>query len=900
MADWWFRIRTVLGLGRAERELEDELAFHVAMETEKYRAQGLSEEAARARAERAFGGVTRQRQAIRDGWGIGWLRDLGADLRHALRQLRLSPGFTAATLLTLALGIGATTAIASIVRQVLLRQPPAVRPGELVAVYTSCRRGDLRCSSSYPDFVDYRDRSSRLADLAATSTIPLNVGAETSAHLAVGELVSGNYFGLMGLVPLRGRLIQPGDDLRGAAAPVAVLSHRFWRAAFGADSGIVGREVQLNGSRYQVIGIGPAGFDGLALGRPRDVWLPMHSAGLIGESAGTAGNVDAVADRGNRWIGVLVGRLAPGATVQQVRQEMTTISARLGEEFPDDRAAVNGFRTATVDPAGHYILPVGREAELRRFLALLLGTVVFTLLLACANVANLLLARATGRGRELGVQLAIGAGRPRLIRKLLTESLLLGLGGAAAGLGVAAGMLRLLSGYELPGGVSIGAIGVSLDPTILLLALTLAVGTALLFGLAPAWYGTRSDLTNVMKGTVAPEDATGMMPLRRGLVAAQVALCVVLVVGSTAFTRTLRNSLDADLGFTPGNAAMLRFNPTLIGVDSARHAVIRRDLLDRVRSLPGVDAAGLATLAPFQGGGFRGFFATIAGYTPAPEEEIRFDGVLVGGDYFRALGMAVREGRALEAADGTAAQAVAVVNQHAADRYWAGRSPVGGTIALAGFEATVVGVVGNPTWNEVGEEVTPFVFLPMEQFPGQAARGFLTVVARSASSDAALSAVRTGFSDVLPSLSATTVAVMDDLVGTALMPQRLGSLLLGGFGVLALVLAGIGIYGVVGYSVSRRARELGIRIAVGATNGGILRTVMTGMAAPVLLGLGIGTVAAVALAGSVSRFMYQASPTDPVSLAGVALLLLVIAAAATVIPARRATRIDPVRVLTPE
>ena len=864
--------------------------------------QGMSREDARRRALRAFGSVTRQKQSIRDGWGIRMLRDAAMDVRQALRQLRLSPGFTATALLTLSLGIGATTAIASLVRQVLLRRPPVVEPERLAALYTTCRRGDLRCSSSYPDFIDYRERSTRFGDMAGTSSIPLNLGTESSAHLARGEVVTGNFFGLLGLRPSLGRLIHPRDDLRGGAQQVAVVSHGFWRSALGADSGVVGRAVLLNGTAFTVVGIGPPGFQGLELRVPSDVWIPMQAAVALGASVGSAGDPGSFESRGSRWIGTLVGRLAPDATLEQARQEMAAIAVRMAEDFPQERAAVAGPRQITVDPAEHYILPVGREAELRRFLALLMGTVGFALLLACANVANLLLARATARSRELGVQLAVGAGRARLVRKLLTESVVLSVIGAGAGLLVARVMLGLLSSYELPGGVAIGGVGASLDGQILALALVLALGTAMLFGLAPAWQVTRQDLAGFMKGDASRRDGVGLVQLRRGLVAVQVALCLVLLAGSAVFAQTLRNSLRADLGFEPEGAAMLRFNPSLLGLTSEQHTAMRQSLLERVRAVPGVRSASMGTLTPFQGGGFQGFFATIGGYTPAPDEEIRFDGVLVAGDYFSTLGIRVREGRPIDGADGPDAQPVAVVNQRAAELYWAGRSPVGGTISVGGsMEARVVGVAESPTWSAIGEDPTPFVFLAMDQIPAIIARGFVTLVVRTgAQPSAVLPAVTAAFRDVLPGLSPSVVATMDDQVGTALMPQRLGSMLLTAFGGLALVLAGVGIYGVVGYNVVRQSREIGIRIAIGSSAGGILRTVVLGMAGPVLVGLAIGVGAAIALSRSVAGFMYEVSPADPVALGLVAVVLLSVALLATLIPARRAARTDPVRVLSAE
>jgi len=902
LADLVFRVRAALGGGRMERDLAEELQFHIEMETEKHVRAGLSPQDARARAEAAFGNVTRRKQAIRDGWGVGLARDAVNDLRHATRQLRRNPAFTATALLTLALGIGATTAIASVVRQALLRSAPVAEPAQLAALYTSCRRGDLRCSSSYPDFLDYRDRSRLFTGMVAATPLSLNIGIEGNARLATGEAVSEGFFQLLGLTPSLGRLLTPADGVRGNAQAVAVVSHEFWRDAFGGDSAAVGREVLINGARFTLVGVGPPGYRGLSLTTPRDVWLPMHAAVLLGVSGGSAANPENYDARDSRWIGTILGRLAPDASVEGARAEMAGIARQLGEEYPEERAAVSGPRTITVDPAGRYILPVGREAELRNFLALLVGTVLFTLVLACANIANLLLARATARGRELGVQLAIGASRGRVIRMLLTESLLLGVLGAAGGVAVARVMISWLSAYELPGGVGIGAIGVTLDGGVLAFALLLAAGTAVLFGLVPAVHASRQDLAGVIRGDPPRREGLAVTQLRRGLVALQVALCVVLLAGSAVFARTVRNSLAADLGFDGGGTVLLRYNAGLLGMAPEQQIGARRALLDRVRAIPGVTAASLASLTPLQGSGFRGFFAEIDGYVPSPDEEVRFDAVFVSPGYFAAQGMTLLEGRPIEERDTYGAPPVALVNRHAAGRYWSGRSPIGGRLRLPdSTEVTIVGVVADPTWDAIGEEVTPFAFVSLDQFPQLASGGFLTLSARGPGDEATLSgAVQGAFRETFPGLSPSRVGTMSSQVRAVLMPQRLGSLLLSIFGGLTLLLAGVGIYGVVGYNVLRQARELGIRIAVGASSASIVRTVVVGMTGPVLLGLGAGLAAALVLGRTVAGFLYRVQPADPASLAVAGGALLLVALAAALIPAWRATRIDPATVLMAE
>lgn len=894
LRDLWFRTKALFSGRRMERELDEELGFHLDMQTRKLVDEGWSEDDARREARRRFGSANRQRDQVRWTWGVGWVRDLVSDGRLLGRQLIRNPGFAVGAILTLALGIGANTAIFSIARQALLRAPSVVEPGRLAAIYTTCRRGQLRCSSSYPDYEDYRDLTASFSDVAAYSPVPLNVGTETTARLATGLLVTGNYFPLLGLAPAHGRLLGPADDPDGGGVATAVVGHAFWRDALGGDPSAVGRTIRLNGATFQVVGVAPEGFEGLALASRPDIWLPIRSASLLGPGVGGAGEPDVTTNRRMRWIGTVLGRLAPGASIERARAEMDALAARLGSEYPDERAAIDGVRQITVDELNGFILPVGSEESLQGFVIMLGAVVLMTLLLASANLANLLLARATARGREIGVRFALGAGRARVLRQLLTESLLLSLIGGAAGLLVARIMLGLLSGFELPGGVPLGTLGIGLQPDVLLFALGTSVLAALLFGLAPALHATRPDLAGAVKGEAGARKGFGAV--RRGLVSVQVALCLVLLVGSGLFLRTLRNSLDSRLGFDPAGTVAARFNLSLLGYSEAAAQNFLARLLSESRALPGVTAASVGSLVPFQGGGFRGTFAEIDGYVPAPDEEIRIDWVGVGEDYFASLGTRVLDGREISRADGDEGRIVAVVNEHMANRYWEG-SPVGRTIRAFGTDVEVIGVVENPTWQSIGEEATPFVFLPQAPLEMAASTFFTLTVRTDGDPRALVPLIRERFRALEPELSLTFLSPMDDLVGDALMPQRLGTVLLTLLGGLALILAAVGVYGVVSYSVRQSAREIGVRIAVGASQGRILASVWKRMLVPVAIGLGLGTVAALWLSGSIESFMYGIGADDPWTIGAIALLLAAVASGATLIPARAAARLDPAKVL---
>ncbi len=475
------------------------------------------------------GGSPRSPQGRFTSKGATMLETLAQDLRYAMRNLARNPGFTLVAMVTLALGIGATTAIFSLADAALFQAPPVQDPDRLASIYTTCRRGDPRCSSSYPDYLDYRDRCKAFEDMAAFNWLPVSLGGEGSqARLAAVQSVTGNYFSLLGVKPFQGRLIQPADHQRGEVSSVVVLAHDLWHGPLGGDDSIVGQTLRLNGIPFTVVGIAPAGFRGTSLGDAADLWIPMFSAAQL--NFGAVSRPTIWDERGSRWIDGLTGRLAEGATVEQARSEMLAISEQLRQEDPDAR----GPRSVTVDAQSTYRLPVGSRREIVQFVALLAGVVGFTLLLACANLANLLLARAAARDRETGVRLCLGAKRGRLLRQLLTESLVLSFLGGLAGVLVAHWMIGLLASFELPGGVSIESLRVSLDLRLLLFALAISAVTGVVFGTVPALQATRLDLASSLKEGFRTSISSSPQ-LRKILLAVQIALCLVLLVGSGLF-----------------------------------------------------------------------------------------------------------------------------------------------------------------------------------------------------------------------------------------------------------------------------------------------------------------------------------------------------------------------------
>jgi predicted permease len=879
------------------------------MRARELRAQGLSDQEAWRAAVAAFGDpehwereVVRMDERMRARHS---LRDLIAsfaqDVRYAARFLSSRRLFAAVAIGTLALGIGATTAIYSLLDATLLRRPGVVDPSSVVALYTTCRLGAPRCSSSYPDYVDYRDRAESLADLAASSPFTASLGDEArGSRLVAAELVSGNFFELLGVAPAMGRVLQPADDPRGAGAPVAVLSHTLWGEHFGEAPGVVGATIRLNGAPFEVVGVASAAFDGLSLSGAPDLWVPLQASSALIPSL--FGREEIFEQRGSRWIGRLVGRLAPGATPEQARAELLALSERMREESP----AARGPRSITLDALGRYLVPTGSEESLPQFVWLLMGVVGVTLLLACANLANLMLARAASRGTEMGIRIAIGAGRRRLVRQLLAESLLLSALGGAAALLVARGLLALLGSFELPGGIAIGGLGAGLDADVLLITGGVSALTAVLCGLAPALYASRPDVVEALKSGRAPEARRGAGRVRHTLVAVQVALCVVLLVGSGLFVRALRSALDADLGVQTENVALVRFNLGLIGYGDEEAFRFAEDLREWVLGQPAVRSAALSTLVPLAGGARMGRFAEVEGYDRPPDEELRIDVVYASPGYFETLGIPLLGGRDFGGVDGAGGTEAAIVNREMADRYWQDGEAVGGALlprAAPGGPPQpirVVGVAENVHWSELVEDATNFVFLPLAQTPSYAA-GTVTLAARTDGDPGPLlAAVRARARTMEPDLSLDLVTTMDEALGDLLMPQRMGALLLSAFALLALALAAVGIAGVVSYTVGQQRRAIGVRMALGARRDQVVRMVLRGMLAPLAVGLLAGLAAAVALDGALERFLYGVAPGDMTTYIAIALGLTFVALAATLLPARAAARIDPVEILSVE
>ena len=884
---------------RRSAQLREEIQTYLEERVAELRAEGLSEEDAWSEAHKAFGdieAVEAQVHAVHEGTRRrGSMRDTLSspirDARNALRGLARAPGFTLIALITLALGLGANTAVYSLVHAALFRAPPVREPDGLIALYTTSRRGFPRSSTSYPDFLDYRERGTTLEGLAATSTLPASLGHDErgSRFLAI-QAVTGNYFDLVGAPVIQGRALGVDDDAAGAGRAVLVLSHELWQEHFLGDPGILGTDVRLNGSPFTVVGITRQDFRGLELSFQPDAWITMQAAPRLGQ--GAIAMPEIWETRGARWMGMLVGRMANGATTEAVREQFARISQDMQAEYGDER----GPRNTTVDALATYALPNGSEESVHRLVWLLLGVVGFTLLLACANLANLLLARGTTRAKDLTVRAALGARRRDLIRQLLVEnSMVAGIGGAL-GILVAALILRGSAPLTLPGGLTIGELQPGLDGSVLLFTAVITLVTAVLFGLFPALQATRSDLHGVLRDSGRGASGRGH-GMRKGLVAVQVGLCLLLLIGSGLFVTTIRNGMAYDPGFRTEDLALARFNLGLLNYEPPEAQTALQTLTQRLTARPGVSSASYATRVPLLPGGASGFFFEVPGYQPLPDEELRVDLVGVGPDYFETMGIPLLAGSAPRETDGGEGPTTVVISRTMAEAYWGGGSPLGRTILLSGEEITVVGVVGDVSWQGLDDEPTNFLYAPLSALPSRAA-GFVTLALRSTGDPAqALGVIRTELQSIEPDAPITTLTTMNDQLGSVLSAQRTGAAFLTAFGALAMLLSALGIGGVVAYVVQQRRRDIGIRMALGADGRSVLAQSTLDMAVPILGGALAGILASLALTRTIEGFLFGVTATDPATYVSITLAFLVVAACAAAWPARRATRVNPVEVL---
>jgi predicted permease len=881
---------------RLADDLDAELRFHIVERTDELMAAGMSERDARAEALRRFGNVTLQRERTRDMNIAAWLEALVADLRYGLRQLRLAPGFAAVAIVSLALGIGANTAIFQLINELSFRALPVRDPGALVTIdvekgfFSAGWYAGRNRAFTLPQIEELQRTQQAFDGLLAFGTARWNLVRSGEAQYAQGLYVTPNFLEVLGVPPVLGPGLLAGGDLRECGNAGAVLDYAFWQRQYGGDPSIIGRDIYLEGRLFPVTGVTPSRFFGLEPGRRYDVALPLCADALLsGDGKGRLTRRDA-------WWLTIVGRLKPGWTVERASAHLRQLSPALFREtlppgYRPDAASKYLQNQLRAVPAGTGVSSLRREYQ--DPLWILLGLTGLVLLIACANLANLLLARASAREREIAVRLAIGASRRRVVAQLASESLLLGIIGAAAGAGVGGLLSRALLGFisnderhlQLRSGE---------DWNVFLFTALLAVLTTLLFGLAPALKATGSSPAAAMAGSRGSSETPDRARLRRLLVVSQIALSLILLVGALLFGRSLRNLIAVDTGMTPAGVLVASVDARLLQLDPARRGVVFDEMRGRIAGQPGVSAVSTVYLSPFSGSGWNGTVWPDAG-AGADGTESWFN--RVGPAYFQTLETPVLAGREFDDRDRANAPKVAIVNEEFTRRLFAGASPVGRSFRVEADAGKpddvyqIVGLVKNTKYNGLREESRAIAFLPIAQDPETPED--LTFLVRS---DGPLSTAIGGIRRVMEEMQRGMLVqfrVLEVQVAQSVTRERLMANLSGGFGVLAALLSTLGLYGVIAYSVARRRRELGVRIALGATRGDVLRLICGEAGRLLVAGLAIGIAGAYGVSRYAASLLYGLQPGDLASVALGCALLTLTAMTAALVPARRATRVDP-------
>jgi macrolide transport system ATP-binding/permease protein len=813
------------------------------------------------------------------------------DLKYGARMLFRSKAFSLIAVLSLALGIGANTAIFSLVQTMMFSPFPVEAPDQLVSMFTTDQRNPGNLPMSHFNFKDIRDQTSSFSGTAAITFAQVNMLVDQSSEQILAQLVTGNYFDVLGMKPAQGRTFLPSEDATPGSHPVAVLSYGLWQRRFGGDPSIVGKTITLNRQPFSIVGVAAEGFTGTFLFGAPDVWVPtmMHDVLQPGFDFWD----------GRRGLFLFVfGRLKPGVTVAQAEANLKTIAAQLESSYPNDNKGRSAAAVPLLDARTN---PGGDGNPIATVAGLLTVVVGLVLLIACANIANLLLARATARRREIAMRLALGAGRARIVRQLLTESVLLALLGGAAGLVVAfwtLDALKAIDAIPIPANV---LINLGLDTRVLTFALAVSILTGLLFGLAPALQATKTDVVPALKNEMVPSADTsprrflGWLSLRKGLVVSQVALSLVALVAAGLFLRSLRQTQNIDPGFETDGVLMAEFNLGREGYTPERGQLFYEQIVERVRGLPAVRSAGIAQGPPFGNQGLsRSVF--LEGRETSERDRILVQVHPVGPGYFRTLGIPIERGRDFTADDDEDAPDVVVINKTMADRFWKGQDALGKRFKFFGDEEfrTVIGVARDAKYNGLAEDPTPFIYQPITQ----AYTPVATILVRATGPAAGLAApVRAEIAQLDNRLTVLNVQTLGDQVSQALGPQRVMVTLLGTFGILALGLAAIGLYGVASYSVTQRTREIGVRVALGASRGNVVGLVLGQGMALIAVGLAVGFaigLGVVLLAEQqIGNLLVGVRPFDPVTFVGTGLLLAVVAGLATWLPARCAASIDP-------
>jgi predicted permease len=872
VSDLWIRLRALFRRKSVERELDDELRFHFEQKADKYARAGMTREEARRRTRLEFGGVDQVKEECRDARGVDLLESLGQDIRYALRMLRKSPGFTTVAVLTLALGIGANTAIFSVVEAALLRPLPYRDGGRLVTLWANYPHFGFSGPGTLcdPDYAQFERQNRVFSDMAAFRAVDSNLTGSGDPERLRGTTATSGLLPLLGANPEIGRVFSSAAQVAGHEH-VVVLSQKFWARKFGADREILGKPITLDGESYTVIGVMPPGF-----GFPNqpDFWMPM----VLTEDCSNA--TDQV-----------VAHLIPGMALGRAQSDVATIADRLNRARGRDDTGQLGLVYVQDE----------LSSQFQAALSLLLSAVGLVLLIACANIANLFLARATVRRTEMSVRRALGASRLRIVRLMLTESMLvawlgggLGLAFAALGHKACAALLPRTSG-EID---SIGrTIAVAIDARVLWFTLIASLLTGILFGVAPALEGSRPEICSPLKEAATTQTAGARLrSLRNLLIVGEFALTLVLLVSAGLLLKSFVRLSSVDPGFNPQSVLSMTLELPGKYQTETQMKTFHDAAVARIEQSPGVIAAGTVFGLPFEFGGVAGDFSIVG--QPAPPEGVIATKLVVSPGYFGALEIPLISGRLFKGTDSAASPRVAIVSRRFAERFWPHSSPLGHQLD-PGFEKaplySIVGVVGDVKQHGLASQAPLAIYLPYSQGPRPFLLSSMTVVARTAGNPANfVEVIRRDIQSVDPDMPVFDVTSMEDLISQSVSSPRVNSILVGSFAAFALIVAAVGMFGVISYSVTQRTHEIGIRVALGGQPADILELVVGEGLRLAVVGVSLGLMAAFALTRLMSSLLFGVTSRDPLIFGGVALLLTAVALASCYIPARRAMRVDPV------
>ena len=859
--DLLFRLRAILRRDKMERDLDEELRFHFERQVDAYLGQGRSPEEARRRARLAVGGVEQVKEECRDARGTALFETLVQDLRYAARMFRKNPGFTAVVVLTLALGIGANSALFSIIENVVLKPLPYADPDRLVQVWEDpSGRGEGRNSVSARMFASWKEQTTMFENISAIRSLALNLTGEGSPERLRGLQVSAGYLDIFRVSPALGRGFLPEEDQAGKDG-VVILTNGLWQGKFGGDRNLIGRSIRLGNKSRTVIGVLPPGCP-----------LPYEPEFLVPFVYGSEPWHQSFRDHRLR----VIARTRPAATLPQAREEMKLITDRLRPALPE-----------FMKDWGAVVVPMREEltGEIRRQLLVLFGATAFVLLIACANVANLLLARASSRRREIGIRVALGAGRRRVLRQFLTESVMLSLFGGAVGFLLALWGIGTFNHWRpasLPPGLEIG-----LDFMVLGFAFLLSVFTGLAFGLAPAVQFARSNLEE-LKGAGRTSSGTAGRGIRRTLIVAEIALAFTLLAGAGLLFESMLRLQAVPLGFEPQGVLAMDISLEDRYPAGERRVSFYREVLRQIESLPGVDAAGMATTLPMAGSTDN--FISVEGRPNQYESGASTDYDFVAGNYFRAMRIRLARGRVFsERDDSVKAQRAVILNNSLAQMLFAAEDPLGRQVRFVGEKWEVVGIVADVQQRGLDRHATNHVYLPQAFSPFSGSLVIRTKVDPSSLTEG----IRRKIFTIDPDQPVSNIRTLEQIVASSVVDRRSMLMVLGLFSTTALVLAAIGLYGVIAFSVTERSQEIGVRMALGATRLGILTMVLGEGIRLTGIGAITGLLGALAVTRVLSHLLFRVTPTDPITLSSVTLVLVAVALFACYLPARRATEVDP-------